>query len=605
VRLTSLRVQNYRSVVDSGEIRIEPLQALVGENNCGKSNLLRAIQVFLTAGAGGVTEADFFDPAMPIIITSSFSGLSQHERRLFRLYLLGDKLILEKRIVLDQDSRSQKQKAKAEYHGYQSRPKDWWLSVDGVLDHTGTNRPNWEQIAQENGVLDYVRDEVERVNKASYEAGTKRIVLEREDIEFDVPQLGQTQVLGLQPVLLDSLPLFRLLPAITDYSDEIDRRASQTSFRLLMADLAERALARDPRFTEVERALQLLSRLLNPPLPTEVRTDGEQRLTVIESVESRLTMLMSRLMPAVTGVRFTVQIEEIGELFSRGVTILIDDGKLTEVLMKGHGMQRCVVFALIQSLVLSQRGQFLDPAPAAPEGTATQNRTIILAVEEPELYIHPQMQRLIFAVIADFAQSDQVIYSTHSPAFVDVGRYDAIAVVRKESVGTGTKVQQCSPGALDATSERKQFQFATSFGLEHNCLFFARRVVLVEGEEDTIAALAVGRRLGLFREFPEEIGVTVVQVGSKQEMPKFMKVLNGFGIPYVVLHELDGQPTSEQNQAIRNLLGGNRSVELPARIEDAVGHNGHFGKAYDALRWFERPEAYTAEILSAVAALFQ
>ncbi len=50
MRLISFQVKNYRSVVDSGEIRIEPLQALVGQNNSGKSNLLYALQVFLTAG---------------------------------------------------------------------------------------------------------------------------------------------------------------------------------------------------------------------------------------------------------------------------------------------------------------------------------------------------------------------------------------------------------------------------------------------------------------------------------------------------------------------------------------------------------------------------
>jgi len=61
MRLTNLRIQNYRSIVDSGEINIEPLQAFVGENNAGKSNILNAIQVFLTSGTGGITEADLFD----------------------------------------------------------------------------------------------------------------------------------------------------------------------------------------------------------------------------------------------------------------------------------------------------------------------------------------------------------------------------------------------------------------------------------------------------------------------------------------------------------------------------------------------------------------
>ena len=80
MRLISFQVKNYKSIVDSGEIRIEPLQALVGENNSGKSNLLYALQVFLTAGAGGTSESSFYDPNEPIVITASFGELKADER---------------------------------------------------------------------------------------------------------------------------------------------------------------------------------------------------------------------------------------------------------------------------------------------------------------------------------------------------------------------------------------------------------------------------------------------------------------------------------------------------------------------------------------------
>ena len=49
--------------------RAEALQALVGENNCGKSNCLRALQCFLTSGAGGMETQDFNDPAEQCVIS--------------------------------------------------------------------------------------------------------------------------------------------------------------------------------------------------------------------------------------------------------------------------------------------------------------------------------------------------------------------------------------------------------------------------------------------------------------------------------------------------------------------------------------------------------
>ncbi|MBC7840212.1 MAG: AAA family ATPase, partial [Nitrospiraceae bacterium] len=50
MRLTQLRVENFRSIRDSKEFPVKPLFALVGENNTGKSNILRAVDVLLSAG---------------------------------------------------------------------------------------------------------------------------------------------------------------------------------------------------------------------------------------------------------------------------------------------------------------------------------------------------------------------------------------------------------------------------------------------------------------------------------------------------------------------------------------------------------------------------
>ena len=215
------------------------------------------------------------------------------------------------------------------------------------------------------------------------------------------------------------------------------------------------------------------------------------------------------------------------------------------------------------------------------------------------------MQRLIYGVLKAFTSSDQVVYSTHSQAFVDVGKYESIAVVRKDSVVGGTKVKQCEAGVLDAVTERKTFQFVSSFGLEQNSMFFAKNVVLVEGEEDVIAVLATGRELDLFKDFPEEIGYTLASTNSKQEMPKYMKLLNGFNVPYTILHELDGDPESEKNMAIKDLLGQNRAVELPNKLEDAVGHDGHFHRAYDAMKFFQNPDNITEQLRNTVKSLFR
>jgi len=604
MRLSQLRIKNFRSFKDSGDIRIEPLQSFVGENNAGKSNVLAAIEVFLTSGTGGVSADDYNDANQPIIITATFSDLSAAERRPpLRKYLLGDKLILEKQIALVPDKKNPaKKKPEAEYHGYIALPRDWWLSADGVLKEKG-DRPKWKEIAEEHGFIDLVRDAKGFVNRPSYEAGTTKYLELHPEVEFVEPVPGETQALGLQPVLLDALPSFHLLPAITDYSDEIDKRATSTSFRRLMSDLSERILKADPRYQEITASIKRLTNLLNAPREGEIRPDADARLAVLESVEGRIRDLIAKLMPMVAKVHLDVLVDEVPEVFSRGVSVRIDDGKDTDVLYKGHGMQRCVVFALLQALVMNQRGQLVPQGEA--QGGPAKISTIILGIEEPELYIHPQIQRAIFSVLKEFAHLDQVLYVTHEPAFVDLANYHEIAVVRKPSVQSGSKVTQCEKGVLGDPEERKGFQFFNSFGVQQNEMFFARNVVLVEGDQDLIAVLAIGRHLGLFKEFPEEIGYSIVKAGNKEEMPKFMKVLAAFGIPFVVLHELDGDPHRAINTTIKGLLGGNRSVELPQRLEEAAGHAGHFGKDYVAMQFFRNPAVVKQEFKDVVTNIFK
>ncbi len=602
MQLSVLRIQNCRSIVDSGEIRLEAMLALVGENNCGKSNVLRALEAFLSAGAGGVRAAHFHNGARPIVITVTFAKLTPQDRKALRRYLLGDRLILEKHLTIEGDAQSGKDSVKAEYHGYVATPKDWWLSTDAVIAKHG-NRPKWQTIAEEHGLMEFVKGDT--VNKASYSAAIDRYLQEHEDVEYDEPELGQTQALGRQAPLLARLPAFYLLPAITDYADEIDRRSSTTVFRRLMSDLALRLLPSDPRYAEIENTLARLRALMNTDAAS-----GVTRIAMFQRVEEAICTATQRLMPGVTGVEIEVEVEKMHDLFARGVQIHVDDGVRTEVLDKGHGLQRCIVFSLLQALIKNIRGELVPLGEPEADEQPEPHRPIILAIEEPELYIHPQLQRRIYRLLEEFADApgsqDQVIYTTHSPEFVDVGSYTRIGLVRKDNPAVGSKVQQAELDVLPDPATRKGFQFLASFGVEQNELFFAKRLILVEGDHDEIAILAAGRELGLFKESPEERDVTVIVTGNKEEIPKFQRLLNAFGVAYTVLLEMDGKDESDpKNAQIIGLLDGNGLVRIPSNLETIVRHTDrHLGKKYDAKKWFEDSAHITAELKKVVKDLF-
>ena len=370
-------------------------------------------------------------------------------------------------------------------------------------------------------------------------------------MEYDEPVLGETQALGIPQNLLSALPKFYLLPAITDYSDEVDRRSSSTVFRRLMSDLADRVMRADPRYRELNEALEKIRCLLNK----ESSDGAPARLDALSTVEDSLRDLVKKLMPSVNAISLDVEVEVSQDLFSKGVNIKIDDGVLTDVLDKGHGMQRSMVFSLLQMLIASTL--------AEEEGARSQS--IILAIEEPELYIHPHSQRLIFRVLKEFAGlsqdenprgNDQVIYSTHSASFVDVASYERIGMVRKPDLAIGTIVKQAPIGTLVGEDERKTFKILTSFGLEHNEVFFGQYAVIVEGPEDSVGVIATTRKIGRIVELLDELGITVLVAGGKGDIPKFQKILNAFEIDYGVLLEKDGNDDAHaQNAPILENLG--------------------------------------------------
>lgn len=602
MRLAKLQVKNLRSVRDSGEFAITALFGIVGENNTGKSNLLRAVDVLLSAGAGKLARGDFNDGNAPIVIKGVFGDLSLSERKRWRPYLVGDTLSLEKHISLAVDDRTGKEKLEAEFHGYRAEPTHWYLSIPKIQEKQG-DRPKWADIATENKLPDYFYEDG-KSNKTVYSKALARYLAENE-VAFDQPDLSATQALGLQSNVVASLPRVYLLAAITDYSDEIDKRSSSSTFRRLMAALSERILEKDARFVELQNALVTIRRLLNPTQKEE----APPRIESLAQVETKITELLRRVMPSVTAVSLSVEVEEVTDLFATGVSLSVNDGVETDVLAKGHGLQRCIVFTLLQTLILNERNQLVA---GSGEGQLSQD-PIILLVEEPELYIHPQLSKLFFDVMASFATTDQVIYTTHSPLFVDAYEAERVAIVSKPDVNTGSVIRSCDATAFDGLDDKKLFQGFTKLNPSLNELFFAKRVLLVEGMADAIAVTATLRTLKRITTRPEELEWSVIACGGKASIPFFQRVLNAFAVPYAVLHDTDiiaGMPESDkvthekQNSAIAALARGNKIHRYPITLEQSLGLTNHFSDQYAAHVFFSDPAKITEEIKNLVAAIF-
>lgn len=231
---------------------------------------------------------------------------------------------------------------------------------------------------------------------------------------------------------------------------------------------------------------------------------------------------------------------------------------------------------------------------------------VVLLVEEPELFLRPQTQRYLYRRLRAFASAgNQVLYSTHAPAFLNVARLEELVLVEHKGEA-GTRISQPEP--LDAD---EAFRVVSEFDAERSELFLARAVILVEGRTEKLVFPSVFAALGHDLDRDE---ISVVECGGKSNIPVFARICIACRIPFVVVHDRDAGPGKDPipaeaalNDLIAEVAGRERTVVLEPDFEAVAGLQGHSGKPERAWRHFseegvEVPEPLARAVRLALAA---
>jgi putative ATP-dependent endonuclease of the OLD family len=228
---------------------------------------------------------------------------------------------------------------------------------------------------------------------------------------------------------------------------------------------------------------------------------------------------------------------------------------------------------------------------------------VILLIEEPELYLRPQAQRYLYRLLRRFSLAgNQTIYSTHSPAFLNVVRLDELIFVERVS-RAGTRALQPEPVMPD-----EDFRVMTEFDAARSELFLARAVVLVEGLTEKLVLPFVFAALG--HDVDRE-AISIIECGGKPNLPLFARICRATGIPHVIVHDSDrgasGKLVAAEralNALIAESVPEGHIVVLDPNFEAVAGLAGHSRKPERAWREFAlRPSAEMPEPLVRAAEL--
>ena len=230
-------------------------------------------------------------------------------------------------------------------------------------------------------------------------------------------------------------------------------------------------------------------------------------------------------------------------------------------------------------------------------------RGLVLLIEEPELYLRPQAQRYLYRLVREFSSGgNQVIYSTHSPSFLNVARLDELVFVERIP-DSGTRAAQPKPVTPD-----EDFRVLTEFDAVRSELFLARAAVLVEGQTEKLALPFVFAALGYD---PDREAISIVECGGKPNIPLFARICRAVGVPFLVVHDSDARPGRKPvaaeralNALIAEIAGDEHRVVLEPDFEAVAGLQGHSHKPERAWRRFAAlPSAEIPKPLARVAEL--
>lgn len=215
--------------------------------------------------------------------------------------------------------------------------------------------------------------------------------------------------------------------------------------------------------------------------------------------------------------------------------VWVNDGVRTDIKRKGHGLQRALTFALIKVISDTLKKE-RDANETRETGSRTASASTYFILEEPELYLHPQAQRALFDSLVALSESkNQIMLCTHASALIDVEKYKSICIVKKDDESVGTKVCQCTDD-LFTGDQKKDFNLSYWINPDRSELFFAKKVVLVEGPTDKTIIPLLAKMLGVFR-----YDYTLVDCGSKDSIPLYCQLLNKFSIPFIAVYDKDHQ----------------------------------------------------------------
>ncbi len=556
MKIESVRIQNFRSFKDV-TINLDDYSCFVGANGAGKSTILCALNVFFRQFKDSQTNLsklsfdDFHhkNTDEDIEITVTFSDLSDQAKLDLSHYVRQDKLVISAVAKYDNNLGIAEVKQYGERLVMKEFAKYFEAEKNGAL------------VNELKEIFADFRNKFPDLKTATTKVAMSSSMQEFESLNPDKCSLSRSSddfygaTKGAN--ILARYVQWVFVSAVKDVVTESEETKSSALGQLLARTVRSKVNFTEGLIELRKDATERYQKLLKEE--QKVLTD------LSKSLETRLTAWSHPNIKALVEWKQdsdkSIKIEEPTACIKLGERDF--EGDLSRF---GHGLQRSYMLALLQELAL------VDDVNAP---------TLIMGIEEPEIYQHPPQARYLAETLLELSKKgSQLLLCTHSPLFIPGDNFDKIHIVREKGNPSFSTVNNLSykdltdelakAGEKLLKEEGMIAKLYPSLNPVINEMFFCKVLILTEGIEDVAHLSSYLILTGKMNDFRKH-GCHIVPVDGKSNLIKPLAMAKLLSIPAFVVFDADTNKTKPEeitkhkkdNKSILALQGYDKESEWP------------------------------------------
>ncbi|MDE5588977.1 MAG: AAA family ATPase [Acetatifactor sp.] len=516
--ISRVKIKNYRNFKNV-DVSLGHKQVIIGENNVGKTNFLRALQLVLDPTLSDedrmLEESDFndsienpFDNQEEIQIDIYISG---YENNKAILAVLQDATVLnaigEEELLI-----TYKYAPYTDSSGNISYQYSIFMANDESRRFTANERKYLNLK-----VIKALRD-VENDMRNSKTSPIKKMLKEYAIDKLKLEQIADIYREGGEKVLeLDELK---------DLTNNINKRFSKVLGNHDF-DVSLQAMEIDPN--RVLASLKLL-------MANRSTTESSLGINNILYISLIMQMLQDKTVPTF------LKKELYDEL------CLKEDSKIVEEVYEVNSSGNYFLKEILSDAQRYDIHSFMDKYCSKNIGVT------ILAIEEPEAHLHPVNQRLIYRDVINNS-NNSVLLTTHSTHITAIAPIESIVNLHVK-LDEGTVIHATADMPM---TDGEFLDVERYLDVKRGEIYLGKGVILVEG----IAEEYIIPRFAEIMEKPlDEMGIIVCNINCTNFKP-YVKLLRSLDIPYAVITDGDFYYLNDNEERVYHVL----EDEIAADIE--------------------------------------